>query len=405
MHCRIWSRLLPLCLVAVLGCKLTNDDLIDYRTIVADAHYDTEKAEEEHAKAIEIIENHLACEACWRVENETAEENLYRLVDCRLACLHANLPKAEEHLQKSLVADVSFGPAHNTLGTIYYWQRQLYLAAWEYEYAHKLMPERSEPLYNLGMLYDSIERLDEAIVHYEMALSLDPQNPAILGNLARALLRSGEPVDVVRPFLEEMVFFDTRPEWIEWAAEQLGLNPVQCVEAVCVVGEETEEETGTPESGPTLPNPIPLPPQPGALPESRPVERWPKKGGEVDEDRPDIRPEPDPTFSRADDGGVVRITSSRKQKQDSVAEGRRDRPTSRNRFRRLFRSLLPQNTDSAERTVPSGRVKLESVGEPDASEPKASERPQTSEQESEIPWLRSSETEEQKSSEIPWLRR
>ena len=41
-----------------------------------------------------------------------------------------DLAKAQEYLQKALVADVTYGPAHNTLGMLYLKQRRLYLAAW-----------------------------------------------------------------------------------------------------------------------------------------------------------------------------------------------------------------------------------------------------------------------------------
>ena len=48
--------------------------------------------------------------------------------------------QAEAALKAALAADVMYGPAHNNLGKVYFHQGKLYLAAWEFQYAAKLMP-------------------------------------------------------------------------------------------------------------------------------------------------------------------------------------------------------------------------------------------------------------------------
>ncbi len=186
---------------ATSGCGTLRDaPKTHYETVQADAQHDTQTAEAEHAKAIEYL--------CGR--------------GCGGAC---DLTKAEQHLEKALVADVTFGPAHNTLGMLYLKQRKLYLAAWEFEYANKQMPERFEPLYNLALVYESADKLDRAIEFASMAFSLAPRNSDVLETLVRARLRHGDPIDEVRPLIQEVLFYETRPAWVCWAKEQLSHAP------------------------------------------------------------------------------------------------------------------------------------------------------------------------------------
>ncbi len=182
--------------LATSGCSAFHEtQKTHYETVQADAQHDTQTAEAEHAKAIEFLSG-SKCGGC-------------------------DFVKAEEHLQKALVADVTYGPAHNTLGMLYLRQRRLYLAAWEFEYANKLMSERFEPLYNLALVYESADKLDRAIEYASMAFSLAPRNPDVLETLIRTRLRNGDPIDEVRPLMKEVLFYETRPAWVCWAKEQL----------------------------------------------------------------------------------------------------------------------------------------------------------------------------------------
>ncbi|MEM1070867.1 MAG: hypothetical protein AAGI63_18320 [Planctomycetota bacterium] len=56
-----------------------------------------------------------------------------------------NWEEAEALLKRALASDVMYGPAHNNLGRVYYAKGQLYLAAWEFQYAIRLMPHHVEP--------------------------------------------------------------------------------------------------------------------------------------------------------------------------------------------------------------------------------------------------------------------
>jgi Tfp pilus assembly protein PilF len=128
---------------------------------------------------------------------------------------------AEKEFRAALAADVFFGPAHNNLGLVYYKEKKLYLAAWEFQYAAKLMPTKAEPKNNLGMVLESVGRLDEAAKSYEEALKLEPDSTQVTGNLARAYVRSGKRDQRTRELLESVVMKDDRPTWTAWAKDRL----------------------------------------------------------------------------------------------------------------------------------------------------------------------------------------
>jgi Tfp pilus assembly protein PilF len=129
--------------------------------------------------------------------------------------------RAEQELKAALAADVMYGPAHNNLGKLYYHQNKLYLAAWEFQYAAKLMPNVPEPKNNLGLVFESAGKLDDAVGSYGEAMRLEPDNVQFIGNLARARVRRGDRDDAVRDLLSTLVIRETRPEWVDWARQQL----------------------------------------------------------------------------------------------------------------------------------------------------------------------------------------
>ena len=198
--------------VALSGCAFTKPpEIKHYQTVAADPNRDTEAASQNHEKALKII------------ERASVEGNYQCACVAKTLC---NVHKAEQLLHDALVADVRFGPAHNTLGLLYYHQRRLYLAAWEFQFASDLMPSRAEPLNNLGMVYEEARQLGPALDLYAMAVEIEPGNPVYLGNLARAHLRSGNDVEAIRGVLHQLLVQDTRPEWIGWAEDLLGTNPL-----------------------------------------------------------------------------------------------------------------------------------------------------------------------------------
>ena len=207
---RACASLLFAVLVVPSGChSLHKQPESDYRTVQASPNRDTARAEKLHGKALNILSH---CEACYNCE-----------------CVHnalCNTCKAEQLLQEALIADVRFGPAHNTLGTLYLNQGKLYLAAWEFEYATGLMPSRAEPINNLGLVYEKAGRLGQAIARYEEAAELDPTNAEYIGNLAKASLMQGTPLEEVRYLLRDLKLYDDRPSWVAWASDLLGTHPL-----------------------------------------------------------------------------------------------------------------------------------------------------------------------------------
>ncbi|MBX2851685.1 MAG: tetratricopeptide repeat protein [Phycisphaeraceae bacterium] len=133
--------------------------------------------------------------------------------------------EAEQILRDALTQDVMYGPAHNNLGQLYYQQQRYYEAAWEFQYAIRLMPHQPIPRNNLGLVFEATGRLDEAAEQYGLAVAEEPDNPELLGNLARAQLRRGDRGPEVREILQQIVVKDTRTEWRKWAEEQLYLLP------------------------------------------------------------------------------------------------------------------------------------------------------------------------------------
>ena len=65
-----------------------------------------------------------------------------------------DLAEAERLFREAVDVDVAFGPAHNNLGKVYFELEKMYLAAWEFEYAIKLMPHHPGPRNNLGLVLE-----------------------------------------------------------------------------------------------------------------------------------------------------------------------------------------------------------------------------------------------------------
>jgi len=129
--------------------------------------------------------------------------------------------RAEKLFKDALVKDVDYGPAHNNLGRLYFDQGKNYLAAWEFEYATKVMPRRGEPYNNLGMVMERVDKMEQAIDAYEIANMLCPNHPEIVGNLARAWWTHDKTNVRTRDLLNQLVFVDCRPDWVAWAKEQI----------------------------------------------------------------------------------------------------------------------------------------------------------------------------------------
>ncbi|MEO1527966.1 MAG: hypothetical protein AAFX06_21240 [Planctomycetota bacterium] len=130
-----------------------------------------------------------------------------------------NLAKAETLFRQALEHDVNFGPAHNNLGHIYLARHQLYLAAWEFEYASRLMPELAEPIINQGLAYETAEQLGQALAFYQVAHERFPTHPIAIASLVRTHIKMNGPSEAIGALLDQLILHDSRQNWIEWAKE------------------------------------------------------------------------------------------------------------------------------------------------------------------------------------------
>ena len=128
---------------------------------------------------------------------------------------------AERQFRAAIEADSFFGPAHGNLGLVLLQQEKFYEAATELGYACKLMPKASQPRHNLGILYETVGRYDEADGELRQALRLAPDDIEVLGHLARVNIRRGGSAAEVKTWLQTLVVRDEDPAWRDWARLQL----------------------------------------------------------------------------------------------------------------------------------------------------------------------------------------
>lgn len=193
LTCIFAGVLISALLLGAVGCQApATDSGTKYETVSGEGIHDTETARKHNALGLKALEED-------------------------------DLEKAEQSFKQALEADVMFGPAHNNLGKVYFTRKLYYKAAWEYQYAIKLMPHHPEPKYNLGLVYESVGKIDEAVDLYSEARELEPDNPILIGNIARARVKRGDKGIEIRDLLAELLLKDTRPDWLIWARDKLAL--------------------------------------------------------------------------------------------------------------------------------------------------------------------------------------
>lgn len=132
-----------------------------------------------------------------------------------------DLEGAERKFRKSLEHDLYYAPAHNNLGLVLLQTERCYEAAWEFNYAAKLVPRGSEPRENLGLLYENLGRLDRAVAEYEAALEIDPDSLVTMRHLARTLVKAGRKDDRLKSLLEKLLLIPSDGRWDVWVRGQL----------------------------------------------------------------------------------------------------------------------------------------------------------------------------------------
>jgi tetratricopeptide (TPR) repeat protein len=134
---------------------------------------------------------------------------------------------ALEKLLSAINADPSYGPAHNNLGLLQFEDGKLYQSVLSFERAMELMPADPAVYYNLGLSLEKAGRKNQALELYWQAVEIDPTEPHFLGNLVRLRRRLNESGPDVISQLQDLILIETRPDWRDWATEQLEvtLNP------------------------------------------------------------------------------------------------------------------------------------------------------------------------------------
>jgi Flp pilus assembly protein TadD len=165
-----------------------------YETLGKDPRRDTEKAKHENQQAVKLIDD-------------------------------GNYGDAEKALRSALTYDVMYGPAHNNLGKVYYQQKKFYLAAWEFQYAIRVMPTQAEPQNNLGLVYEAASKLEDAMGCYAKAHDLASGEVQYIGNLARVRIKLRKRDAATRDLLTQIIMRDSREDWIAWAKKELATLP------------------------------------------------------------------------------------------------------------------------------------------------------------------------------------
>lgn len=162
--------------------------------------------------------------------------------------------RAMDAVRQAVLADPTFGPAHNNLAKLHFQQGNLIEAWREFEEAARLMPERPEPMNNLGLVLESAERLDEALLMYRNARELEPDNAEFAANLARVKLRLDQVDQELKSLLRELLLIETRPAWRDWARATLARLEANADDSQNVVGKLPDDASSEPSPSPLVLN-------------------------------------------------------------------------------------------------------------------------------------------------------
>ncbi len=135
-----------------------------------------------------------------------------------------DLDEAARILGEALEIDANCGPVHNSLGKVEFLRGNMYGAAQGFRFSASLMPGRAEPVNNIGLVFEVSGQLDKAIEYYRQARELDSGSVEIMGNLARALVKSGWENEEIVELVRRLSLEDPRPTWSQWARKELAIR-------------------------------------------------------------------------------------------------------------------------------------------------------------------------------------
>ena len=113
--------------------------------------------------------------------------------------------------------------AHNNLGNVFIQKGQVDDAAVHYQKALQINPNSPEALTNLGLALVRKGRVDDAVTQYQKALQINPNSPEAHNNLGLALFQKGRVNDAVTQYQKALAI---DPNYV-LAHNNLGLALVQ----------------------------------------------------------------------------------------------------------------------------------------------------------------------------------
>lgn len=221
--CRIaFLRMISVALSGILGaasgCAIfSKDEKVSYETVACDEIANFKEARKLNVKGLRAFEKQ-------------------------------NLEGAEKHFRDALIQNTNYGPAHNNLGQVLVARHELYTAAWEFELAANLMPERVEPIINQGLVYELAGRHDRAEEFFRLAYAMEPRNGEAIGCLARVLIKQDAQPLEIHHLLKELILHESRPDWVYWAEELVATQYRDDGLQVVAVLEECQALPNTPYS-------------------------------------------------------------------------------------------------------------------------------------------------------------
>ena len=164
-------------------------------------------------------------ESIIRVQSNVDPVKAQRLTLAGVSAMEkGKLEYAYDKLIAAIEADGDYGPAHNNIGLLHYDEGNLYPAILAFERAMELMPQNPTVYYNLGLTLEAAGKLAEALELYWQAYEMDATEPHYLGNLVRLRVRLGENGPDVVSQLQDLILIENRPDWKRWADKELALD-------------------------------------------------------------------------------------------------------------------------------------------------------------------------------------
>lgn len=176
----------------------------------------------------------MSCISCADTRNNAAESVKKELVDRNAKAARStrlyekgaeqleknHLKEAGDLLEQALREDNRNAGAWIAIGIVRYRQEDWFKAAQSFHRASRLEPNRYEPKYNLGLIFEAVGEYPRAIDRYEAALKLSPNQTEILENLARCYLKTRTQPQRAKELIDRALQVEMRPQWRQWLKKQ-----------------------------------------------------------------------------------------------------------------------------------------------------------------------------------------